>query len=102
MPSGGTSRASTNGFDDEVMKRCAVEHLVGVRVVRRLATTGPPRTETVEIAMDFLCNKLFIVHGGERGSERRVHATHFDPSRAAWIGWAKRALPEDREIAALR
>ena len=93
---------SPDAFDDKIVKRCAMDHLVGFRVTRRPATTGDKREEVAEIAIDFTCQKLFAVYGGERGRARRVHATHFDPSRAAFLTLSRRALVDDAEIAKLR
>ena len=95
-----------HGFDDDIVKRCAVGHLVGFRVRRSLATTADtkesPEPEVVDVAVDFTCQKLFVVRGGAQGGARTVHATHFDPSRAAFLALAKKALPADPEIAALK
>ena len=86
------------GFDDRVLKRCLMGSMVGFRMTRSLPTTGAPREETVDVAFDLTCAKLFVVHGA--GAARSVHATHFDPSRAALLALAKRALPDDAELAA--
>lgn len=90
---------SPTGYDDRVQKRCAFGPLVGFRLVRAPATTGEPREEEVEIAIDFTCQKLFVVQGGQDGRPRTVHATHADPSRAAWLELAKASLPDDRRLA---
>lgn len=90
------------GYDDQIAKRCAMDHLVGFRLARRPATTGAPLEDEVEIAVDFACQKLFAVRGGARGSARTVHATHFDPSRAAFLTLARRALVDDAELGKLR
>jgi hypothetical protein len=94
-------RAPT-GYDHRIAKRCAMDHLVGFRLTRRPATTGAARDEIVEIAVDFSCQKLFAARGGDRGRARTVLATHFDPSRAAFVALVKQALPGDAEIAKLR
>ena len=48
-----------HGFDDDIVKRCAVGHLVGFRVRRSLATTADtkesPEPEVVDVAVDFTC-----------------------------------------------
>lgn len=91
------------GFDDKTAKRCSMKNLVGLRVTRNLATTGAsPRSEAVEIAIDFNCQKLFAVRGGDSGRERTVQATHFDPSRAGFASLVKKALPTDKELSSLR
>lgn len=92
---------SPTGYDDRSMRRCAFgKTLVGFRLVRAPATTAnAPREEEVEIAIDFHCRKLFAVQGGHDGIPRTVHATHFDPSRAAWLALAHASLPDDRRVA---
>jgi hypothetical protein len=90
---------SPTGYDDRIAKRCAFGTLVGFRLVRAPATTGEPREEDVEIAIDFTCQKLFVVQGGRDGRPRTVHGTHADPSRAGWLELAKRSLPDDRRLA---
>ena len=78
-----------SGFDDDILKRCAMKDLVGFELVRSPATTGKPREDVVEIAIDLACNKLFAVRGGANGSKRTLHATHYDPSRAGFIALIK-------------
>ncbi|HET6582045.1 MAG TPA: hypothetical protein VFG69_01335 [Nannocystaceae bacterium] len=94
---------SPTGYDDRSERRCAFgKTLVGFRLVRAPATTAAaPREEDVEIAIDFHCRKLFVVQGGHDGIPRTVHATHFDPSRAAWLALAHASLPGDRRVAQL-
>jgi hypothetical protein len=87
-----------DGYDDRIAKRCAMDHLVGFRLTRRPATTGAPRDEVAEVAIDFNCQKLFAVRGGERGRARALHGTHFDPSRAAFLALVKRVFPGDAEL----
>lgn len=89
-----------HGFDDQIAKRCSMAHLVGVRFARSLATTGAPRTQKVDVAMDFVCDAFFAAFGD--GPHRVVLASHFDPSRAAFVAWAKQAMPGDAEIAELK
>jgi hypothetical protein len=90
-----------HGFDDVIAKRCAVQHLVGARVTRTLHTTGSlPRTVTAEIALDFLCQKVFTADGD--GKHRVTSGSHFDPSRADFLAWVKVGLPTDDEIQKLK
>ncbi len=90
------------GFDDKTAKRCAMKNLVGFRVTRNLTTTSTtPRSELVEIAIDFNCHKLFAVRGDD-GRPRTVLATHFDPSSAGFASLAKKSLPTDKDLAAVR
>jgi hypothetical protein len=89
------------GFDDQILKRCGVRTLVGVRLTRTLETTGAtPRSAVAEVALDFACQKLFSVEGDAQ--HRIVGASHFDPSRPAFVDWVKHALPADPDIAKLR
>lgn len=89
------------GFDDRIQKRCAMKTLVGFRLERSLASTSlGAHTETTEMAIDFTCAKLFAVRG--EGAARTVTATHFDPSRPAFLELVKRALPDDPELTKLR
>jgi hypothetical protein len=89
------------GFDDATAKRCSVHLLVGFRVTRSLPTTGAePKSQDIEIAIDFACQKIFVVRS--TGASLIVHASHFDPSRAAFVALAKSALPDDPELARLR
>lgn len=80
-----------HGFDDQMLKRCALHDLVGVRVVREMPSTGTARRETVDIALDFTCKKLFAAFG--EGKHRTAMATQFDPSQKAFAAWAKGAFP---------
>jgi len=91
-----------HGFDDDIQKRCLMSHLVGFRLRRALPTTGDAREETVDVAIDFTCQKLFVGRPGLAGSPPRLHATHFDPSRPAFLALAKKALPADGEIKGLK
>jgi hypothetical protein len=76
------------GFNDDVAKRCEMKDLVGFRLARLPETTGAPREDVVEIALDRACNKLFAVRGGD-GTRRTIHATHYDPSANAWADLIK-------------
>lgn len=89
-------------FDDQIEKRCLMQTFVGVRLVRRPASTIPTHEETADLFVDFTCMSLFIVRGGEGPKPRVVYATHYDPSRAAVVAWAKKVLPTDAEIAKLK
>ena len=91
-----------HGFDDDIQKRCLMSHLVGFRLRRALLTTGDARDETLDVAIDFTCQKLFVARPGVASSPPRLHATHFDPSRPAFLALAKKALPADGEITGLK
>ena len=85
--------ASQSGFDDSIQKRCVMSKLVGFELTRSLPTTGTsPREQTNEIAIDFNCQKIFVVRGDH--APRFVHASHFDPSRPAFLALAKKLVPE--------
>ncbi len=71
-----------DGFDDQIVKRCAVHDLVGVRLTRALASTGAARTDAVEIALDFACNKFFGAFGT---TPRETTASHFDAAHAKFL-----------------
>ena len=89
------------GYDDRVAKRCRMSHLVGFRVTRTLPTTGgTSRTQVLELGLDFNCNKLFITRGDS--APRLVHASHFDPSHAAWLGLVQSLFPNDAELAKVK
>jgi len=87
------------GFDDGVRKRCRPGVSLGFRLARRESdgATGPPPSELV---IDFGCNRLSL--GDDRIADVDARASYFDPSRAAFVGLARRALPDDPEIARLR
>lgn len=88
------------GFDDTIVTRCATRQLAGVRLVRQLPSTDGPRRQTVELALDFACQRLFVAFG--EGTRRVTLAPHFGPSRPAFVAWTKAALRGDRELAGLR
>jgi hypothetical protein len=90
---------SASSFDKRFARRCALGPLVGFRLIRAPATTGIPREEQVEIAIDFVCQKLFVVQGGDDGRPRTVHFADADPSRAEWLSLAKKSLPTDKRLA---
>lgn len=80
---------STTGYDDRIAKRCAMGKLVGFKLTRTLPTTSDQAKEqTNEIAVDFTCQKIFISRGDH--APRLVHASHFDPSRPAFVAIAKK------------
>jgi hypothetical protein len=82
------------GYDDRVAKRCAMGKTVGFRISKTLATTDTqPHVGDLEMAIDFNCQKLFLTRDGA-GGRRVVHATHFDPSRPAFLAFAKTAVPD--------
>lgn len=92
--------AAPDGYDDDIRKRCRMDHLVGVRLVRTPASTGATAEETLEIVLDLTCNKLFVRGGSDR--HRWDHATHFDPSHAAWRDFVQQVLVDDRELARVK
>lgn len=89
------------GYDDKVMKRCRMEHLIGFRLTRTLPTTAlAPRTQGIEMGIDLTCNRIVLVRGD--AAPRAVHASHFDPSRPAFVQLVKALFPTDRELAAVK
>jgi len=89
---------SPTGFEDRMRSRCAFGPLVGFRLVRSPSSTGKSKEHDIEIAIDFRCQKLFIVEGGEDGIPRTVHSTDADPSRTAWLELARASLPSDTKL----
>ena len=87
------------GFDDDIQKRCATDHLVGFQLVREPATTGTVVPDRVDMAIDFRCNRLLFAHGGGDGRPKVEGFSYFDPSRAGWLSLVRAALPDDRELA---
>lgn len=89
---------AADGFDDSIHKRCRPGVSVGFRLVHMAAegATAPPPSELV---LDFGCNKLVV---GNASADPAARASYFDPSRAAFMGLSKRALPSDPEIGRLR
>ena len=57
----------------------------------------PQLRETTEIALDLGCRAIVVVN--HEGAKRPTTRTYFDPSRAELVSWAKRALPNDADIA---
>lgn len=94
--------AAADGYDDAIMKRCLMDHLVGFRIVREPATTGTPRSETIDVVIDLGCHKFFAGETAVGPEPPIEHATHFDPSRKAWLELVRTALPGDRELARLK
>ena len=92
--------AAPDGYDDDIMKRCLMDHLVGFRLVRAPASTGPAREQVLEIVIDLGCNKLFV-RGGPQWLPQG-HASHFDPSHAGWRDFVRGVLVEDRELARVK
>lgn len=87
------------GFDDRVAKRCLMSHLVGFRLQREAISQEPTArlpAELSEMLVDFTCNKVFLVLGDR--APRTVLASHFDPSRPAFLRLVKRLFPSDREL----
>jgi hypothetical protein len=94
--------AAADGFDDAIMKRCRMHHLVGFRIVREPATTGTPTPETIELVIDLGCHKFFAAQTSAGAMSSFEHATHFDPSRRGWLELVRAAFPDDRELARLK
>lgn len=92
--------ADDAGYDDDIMKRCRMSKLVGFRLVREPASTGDRSEEPIELLVDLHCDKLFIRGGSD--AHRWDHATHFDPSHAAWRDLARELFPDDEAIARAR
>lgn len=91
---------SNTGFDDSIVKRCRPGTSVGFRLFRKAASDSGSTNEPVtELVLDFGCEKLTLAEGGATGE---VHATYFDPSRAAFAAFVNRALPGDSELSELR
>lgn len=93
---------NAKSFDDQIAKRCVMKTFVGFRFLRRPASTIPTHEEPAELVLDFNCMALFVVHGGEGPKPRVVFATHFDPSRAAFLALARKVFPKDGELLALK
>jgi hypothetical protein len=86
------------GYDDVIAKRCAMGKIVGFRAVHSLPTTGSPQSQIVEIGVDLVCSKIFVVREAGPGRPRVVHASHFDPSRPAFVALIRRIFPGEREL----
>lgn len=94
--------AAADGYDDQIMRRCLMDHLVGFRIVRAPASTGTAKAETIELVIDLGCHKFFAAEVGVGREPPFEHATHFDPSRKGWLELVRAALPDDRELARLK
>jgi hypothetical protein len=91
---------SDSGFDDSIVKRCRPGTSVGFRLLRKPPPDSGSTNEPVtELVLDFGCEKLTMA---EAGATHDLHATYFDPSRAAFVVFVNRALPDDRELSRLR
>jgi hypothetical protein len=88
---------SSSGFNDEVVRRCAREHMVG------LVLEGPAMpwsTGATYIAADFACNSLGVFRFEGRGTVETW--SYFDASRSELLALVQRAMPRDQELAKLR
>lgn len=83
------------GLAHDVDKRCKSDHHVGFALAR-------PHGETVELTIDFACNRVFAAYGGGANGPRTVATAFFDGSRAAWLAFAKQVLPNDAELGKVR
>jgi len=90
--------ASASGYDDDIRKRCAMGPLVAFRLTKTLATTGAPREGEVDVAIDFTCQKIFVMWDEGPGGRRAVHGSHFDPSRAGFLALAKGVFPQSADL----
>ena len=72
--------------------------IVGFRAAHSLPTTGAPRSQIVEIGVDFVCSKIFVVRDAGPGKPRAVHGSHFDPSRPAFVALVRRVFPGDKDL----
>ena len=82
------------GFDDRIAKRCLMQNMIGFRITRTLATTRTePKPQQLDLAIDTACSKIFVVRGDAR---RTVHASHYDPSRPAFLALVRVDVPKAR------
>lgn len=88
-----------DGFDDRIMKRCLMSQIVGFRLTRDLATTGPARRGELEVVLSLGCAKIFVVTEPSPGKRRVVHASHFDPQREAVAALVRGLFPEAKDLA---
>lgn len=89
------------GYSDIILKRCMMRHLLGFRITRTLPSTGSTlRTQELEIALDLTCNKFFIARGD--AAPRAVHASHFDPSHAAYLALVQQIFTTDVELSKVK
>lgn len=82
---------SEQGYRDDIVKRCRPGPAVAFEVFH--ATVSERRSDVI---LDFGCSSL-RVPGAGTGLDA-VSMTYFDPSRDAFILFAKRAFPGDSEI----
>jgi hypothetical protein len=88
------------GFKDtstSTKKQCVRQHMVGLALT---ASAAPGKETTAEIALDFGCNAMTVVH--EQGGRRVTTASFFDASRSVILGIASRGIPTDAELAGLQ
>jgi hypothetical protein len=91
-----------DGYDDRMMRRCKHTLEVGIRMVRTPATTGPEREQSVDLLLDFPCQRVWIVVGGDDVNPPIMTSAVIDPSLPQWLALLRHGLPDDREIAKLR
>ncbi len=93
---------SPTGFDEHIADECRMRTWVGLRLLRRPASTGVPEEQAAELFFDFACNVLFVGHDGlGAGHRRTIWRSNFQPNRAAVVALVKRLLPSDPELAKL-
>jgi hypothetical protein len=91
---------SDSGLDDSIVKRCRPGTSVGFRLFRKPPSgSGSTNEPVTELVLDFGCDKLTVAEAGATGNP---HSTYFDRSRAAFVAFVKRALPDDNELRKLR
>ncbi|MFC1642485.1 hypothetical protein ACFL5O_07335 [Myxococcota bacterium] len=87
----------SHGFKDNIARRCARKHMVGVRLLGAAPRGSKGATE---IAVDFACNSMIVVAAEGRGRIETV--SFFDSSRSELLSIVRRALPLDRELKGLQ
>jgi hypothetical protein len=85
-----------DGFDDTRRRGCKSDHLVGFLLT---SSAAPGRETTAEIALDFACNYMTVIH--EQGGRRETTLSFFERSRSVILGIASRGLPLDAELSHL-
>lgn len=89
------------GYNDRIVKRCRMEHMLGFVITHTLpSTAAAPRSQEVEVALDSSCHKIFIGRG--ELAPRALHSSHFDALRGEYLALVKSVFVGDAEIAALR
>jgi hypothetical protein len=83
-----------SGFDDNIQRRCMPGAGVGIKLFRKGAAT---EIET-DLVLDFGCDRLLIADAGSAPA----FDSFFDPSRAGFLAFVRRALPQDPELRKLR